>query len=197
MLTIVSRGIDRRAFLPPPTRMSRIESLRLGPPTSAPGSLEPLVRASEPSTRTVFGLVEREAGAAERDLAGEVALLELGGDQEEDELSASQPIDGEDEPLDDAADVMRAADAGARARQAGEREAGGAGRGGSPCGRARRRRDGRARRAGGRRRSRSRSGRSGKSSSTDPPPRLRKLGPERYFLYSGGGSEGVTVWRVG
>src|SRR3954462_2213335 len=58
MSTTVSRRIHSVAFLPPPMRRSRIESLRDGPPLPivvAPGSLLPLARASEPSTRIVFG----------------------------------------------------------------------------------------------------------------------------------------------
>src|SRR3954452_17450292 len=59
MSTTVSRRIDSVAFLPPPIRRSRIESLREGPLpiVVAPGSLLPLGRASEPSTRIVFGEV--------------------------------------------------------------------------------------------------------------------------------------------
>ena len=53
----VSRGIESREAFPPPTRISRIVSERLGPPTLAPGSFVPLVRASEPSTRMLFGEV--------------------------------------------------------------------------------------------------------------------------------------------
>ncbi len=48
--TTVSRGMLSRDEAPPPTRMSRIESARLGPPD--PGSLVFAVRRSEPSTRT-------------------------------------------------------------------------------------------------------------------------------------------------
>ena len=56
MLTTVSRGIESVELLPPPTRISTIESERLGwPILFAPGSLESFVRASEPSTRIVFG----------------------------------------------------------------------------------------------------------------------------------------------
>ena len=58
MSTIVSRGIERRADFPPPTRMSMIVSDRDGwPILLAPGSFEFFVRASEPSTRIVFGEV--------------------------------------------------------------------------------------------------------------------------------------------
>ena len=54
--TTVSRGIESVALLPPPIRSSRIESDRDGVPILfAPGSLLSLVRASEPSTRIVFG----------------------------------------------------------------------------------------------------------------------------------------------
>ena len=56
MSTTVSRGIESVAFLPPPIRSSRIESDRdAWPILFAPGSLESLVRASEPSTNTVLG----------------------------------------------------------------------------------------------------------------------------------------------
>ena len=47
----MSRGIDSLAECPPPVRTSIITSERLGPPTSAPGSLLPTGRASDPSTR--------------------------------------------------------------------------------------------------------------------------------------------------
>ena len=58
MSTTVSRGIESRADFPPPTRMSMIVSDRDGwPILLAPGSLESFVRASEPSTRIVFGEV--------------------------------------------------------------------------------------------------------------------------------------------
>ena len=58
MSTTVSRGIESVELWPPPIRISRIESEREGwPILFAPGSLEPLVRASEPSTRIVFGEV--------------------------------------------------------------------------------------------------------------------------------------------
>src|SRR3954465_6979788 len=57
MSTIVSRGIDRRAFLPPPTRMSMIESLRLGPLVEGPRSFARLGRGSAPRTGTLLGLV--------------------------------------------------------------------------------------------------------------------------------------------
>src|SRR3981081_743698 len=57
MVTIVSRGMDRREFLPPPTRINMMESLRLGPLGDRPGPFEPLGRWSEPSTRTLLGLV--------------------------------------------------------------------------------------------------------------------------------------------
>src|SRR4051794_4865234 len=56
MSTTVSRGIDRRPECPPPMRMSRMESERLGPFVLAPGSLVFAVRWSEPSTRTVVAL---------------------------------------------------------------------------------------------------------------------------------------------
>src|SRR3954468_15426930 len=56
MSTTVSRGIDRRPECPPPMRMSRIESERLGPLVLAPGSLVFFVRWSEPRTRTVVAL---------------------------------------------------------------------------------------------------------------------------------------------
>src|SRR3954454_8896407 len=55
MSTTVSRGIERRELWPPPMRMSRIESERLGPLVLAPGSLVPLVRWSEPRKSTVVG----------------------------------------------------------------------------------------------------------------------------------------------
>src|SRR3954471_13520640 len=56
MSTTVSRGIERRPACPPPMRMSRIESERLGPLVLAPPSLVPLGRWSEPRTRTVVAL---------------------------------------------------------------------------------------------------------------------------------------------
>src|SRR3954468_12829515 len=52
MSTTVSRGIDSRELCPPPTRMSRIESERLGPLVDAPASCVPLGRWSEPRKRT-------------------------------------------------------------------------------------------------------------------------------------------------
>src|SRR5919201_6802035 len=60
MSTTVSRGIESLADLPPPERMSRIESERLGPEVDAPGSLEPEGRWSEPRTSVV--VAERRPG---------------------------------------------------------------------------------------------------------------------------------------
>jgi hypothetical protein len=58
MSTTVSRRIESCALAPPPTRRSMIESERLGwPIVCAPGSAFFFVRASEPSTRIVFGEV--------------------------------------------------------------------------------------------------------------------------------------------
>ena len=91
----VSRGIDRRADFPPPTRMSMIVSERLGWPISlAPGSLEFLVRASEPSTRIVFGEVSVKPESLERAAGrvGDALALDLGGDQEQQQRE-QQPAD--------------------------------------------------------------------------------------------------------
>ena len=56
MSTIVSRGIDSRPTCPPPTRMSMIESERLGLADRVRARLRvSAVRWSEPSTRIVFG----------------------------------------------------------------------------------------------------------------------------------------------
>ena len=58
MSTTVSRRIESWALAPPPTRRSMIESDRLvSPIVCAPGSAFSFVRASEPSTRIVFGVV--------------------------------------------------------------------------------------------------------------------------------------------
>ncbi len=54
MSTTVSRAIDSRLFAPPPMRMSRIESARLGPEVDEPGSAVSAVRWSEPRTRTLL-----------------------------------------------------------------------------------------------------------------------------------------------
>ena len=69
MSTTVSRGIESCAFRPPPMRISMIVSARDGPPTEAPGSALPSVRASEPSTRIVFGEVSVKPLSARASLA--------------------------------------------------------------------------------------------------------------------------------
>ena len=53
--TLVSRGIESFALWPPPTRMSCIESERLGPVVLPPGSLVLAERWSDPRISTVAG----------------------------------------------------------------------------------------------------------------------------------------------
>ena len=55
MSTTVSRGIESFDPCPPPTRISWIESERLGPEVAAPGSFVPLARRSEPRISTLVG----------------------------------------------------------------------------------------------------------------------------------------------
>src|SRR3954462_14075599 len=101
-----ARGIDRRPGCPPPMRMSRMESERLGPFVLAPGSLVFAVRWSGPSTRKVVALKGggpgaggraegRRAVAGERVLGGVVDLgaLDLGGDEEEDQREGQPRAD--------------------------------------------------------------------------------------------------------
>ena len=90
MSTIVSRGIDSLALWPPPVRMSRIESLRLGPDVLAPGSLVAFVRWSEPRTSVVCGLTIPTPPSASCGLrvGGDLVLVDLRGDEEEDEREA-------------------------------------------------------------------------------------------------------------
>src|SRR3954462_4743798 len=57
MSASVSRAMDRRAFAPPPTRSSMIESERPGALVEAPGSAVDAPRRSDPRTRMVCGLV--------------------------------------------------------------------------------------------------------------------------------------------
>ena len=98
MVTTVSRGMERRADFPRPTRSSMIESERLGWPTLlAPCSSDPDARASEPSTRIVEGdsatlppVVERVARRV-----GDLAALNLRADQEEHQREREP---GGDEP---------------------------------------------------------------------------------------------------
>src|SRR4051794_26105935 len=72
MSTTVSRGIDRRADAPPPVRISRIESERLGAPiVLAPGSAWPFTRASDPRTRIVLLLVSGRPPARKRSTSPE------------------------------------------------------------------------------------------------------------------------------
>src|SRR3954452_12932462 len=109
MSTTVSRGIDRRALWPPPVRMSRMESERLGPLVLAPGSLVPLERWSEPRNRTGGGgngggpVAASAAVAGQRLLGGVVdaRLLDLGRDEEEDQRQRQPDDDGDRQPLQD------------------------------------------------------------------------------------------------
>ena len=98
-------------------QQDRVRAAAAGGRAGLLGALGPRVGAEHQDR---VGAGQREAGAAEVDLAAEVALLELGADEKEDEREGDPADGGEDEPLDDAADGERPA---GRARPAGEREA--------------------------------------------------------------------------
>ena len=82
-------------------QQDRVRAAAVGRRAGLLGVLGPRVGAEHEDR---VGAGQREAGAAEGDLAAEVALLELGADQEEHEREGDPAERGEDEPLDDAPD---------------------------------------------------------------------------------------------
>ena len=138
MSTTVSRGIESVALWPPPIaqQQDRVRARRAWPILFAPGSLESLVRASEPSTRIVFGRGQRVAAAAELGVGGvgHLRRLDLRGDQEQHERDRQPGDDAGDEPAQDAPEADPApAGPAARERQPAAALGGGASSS-QPCG---------------------------------------------------------------
>ena len=95
MSTTVSRGIESLRAVPPPTRISMIESERLGPDVLRAGllgALRALVGAEHEDRVAARAAGSRRRRAARPAPLGDLVLLDLRADQEEHEREA-EPAD--------------------------------------------------------------------------------------------------------